>query len=241
MDIISLKDESVRHSDGRLRQREQAEASSPVTTGRARRASGMLHETHLLVTDIKQAVKNQNRANIFIDGKYDFSLDIAQLVDFKLKVGQVLTEQDLEKYRKASKYGKLYQRTLEWVLTRPHSVRETKDYLFRKKAEKEDSEKILKTLEQKGYLNDETFAKFYVENRFVKKGISKKRLELELMKKGVDKTIIETAFSSSDRNDEDEIKKIIEKKKSKYNEEQMIRYLLGQGFSYDLIKNNLNQ
>lgn len=192
--------------------------------------------THLQITNIKQAVKNENRVNIFVDGKYDFSLDISQLVDFKLKVGQKITEQDLEKYRKASSFGKLYQRTLEWVLTRPHSVKETRDYLFKKHAEKEDSEKIIKTLQEKSYLNDEAFARFYVENRFVKKGISKKRLELELTKKGVDRQIIEDTLASSERSDEEEIKKIIAKKRNKYDDEKLIAYLTRQGFSYQLSK-----
>ena len=42
------------------------------------------------ITNIKQAVKNENRVNVYVDGKYSFSLDIAQLVDFKIKVGQDL-------------------------------------------------------------------------------------------------------------------------------------------------------
>ncbi len=198
--------------------------------------SRLSSSTHLQITNIKQAVKNENRVNVFIDGKYDFSLDISQLVDFKLKVGQKITEQDLEKYRKASSFGKLYQRTLEWVLTRPHSVKETRDYLFKKHAEKEDSEKIIKTLQEKSYLNDEAFARFYAENRFVKKGISKKRLELELTKKGVDRQVIEDALAGSERSDEEEIKKIIAKKRNKYDDEKLIAYLTRQGFSYQLSK-----
>ena len=214
MDIVSLK------SEGNER---------PTTQGSSL-------DTHLQITDIRQAVKNGNRVNIFINGKYDFSLDISQLVDFKLKVGQEITEQELEKYHKASSYGKLYQRTLEWVLTRPHSIKEARDYLFKKHAEKEDSEKILKTLQEKSYLDDEAFAKFYVENRFVKKGISKKRLELELAKKGVDKQIVEDALENSERSDEEEIKKIIAKKRNKYDDEKLIAYLTRQGFSYQLSK-----
>ena len=84
------------------------------------------------VTNIKQGIKNPNRANIFINDKFSFSLDISQIVDFKLKIGQILTLDQLQAYKSASEYGKLYQRTLEWVLVRPRSVRETRDYLIRK-------------------------------------------------------------------------------------------------------------
>ena len=84
------------------------------------------------ITDIRQAVKNQNRVNVFVDNEYSFSLDIAQLVDFKLKIGTELSQTDINKYQHASSYGKVYQRTLEWVLLRPRSVRETEDYLKKK-------------------------------------------------------------------------------------------------------------
>ena len=206
----------------------------------------------MIISDIKQAVKNQNRANVFVDGKYSFSLDISQVVDFKLKVGQKITEEQLLEYKKASELGKLYQRTLEWVLIRPRSERETRDYL-RKKLKSSSSEgssqgacpsltsseesfkllnDIISRLQSKGYLDDTKFAEYYVENRFVKKGISQKRLRMELIKKGIAKDIIDTVIDS--RNDEEEIHKIIAKKRSKYDDDKLIRYLCRQGFSYQL-------
>lgn len=219
------------------------------------------------ITDIKQAVKNENRVNIFVDGKYDFSLDIAQVVDFKIKKGQHISEKELEKYRHASEYGKLYQRTLEWVLLRPRSVRETDDYLKRKKQKREqenrqatfnrsrskedlakyklrtkiqpeittsDIEQVVFQLIDRGYLDDKKFAAYFVENRFAKKGISAKRLKMELQKKGISQGIIEEALGSSERSDEEEIKKIIAKKRSRYDNEKLIAYLTRQGFSYQL-------
>ncbi len=219
-----------------------------------------------LVTDIKQGVKNPNRANIFINNKYSFSLDLAQIVDFKLKKGQNLTSEQINEYKKASAFGKLYQRTLEWVLTRPRSIREIRDYLYRKtrkhpnpQASSSDtlkaarpslwsseelvdsdksaiSEEIISRLISKGYLDDQKFAEYYVENRFVKKGISKKRLRLELMKKGIDKQIIDQILEETSRNDEEEIKKIIAKKRARYDDDKLIQYLVRQGFDYALSK-----
>ena len=84
------------------------------------------------ITELRQGAKNPNRVNVFVDGKYTLSLDVAQVVDMGVKVGQTVTADELAEMKKASEYGKLYQRTLEWVLTRPHSVRETRDYLVRK-------------------------------------------------------------------------------------------------------------
>ena len=168
---------------------------------------------------------------------------MAQLVDFKLKVGTELAEKELEKYRHASTFGKVYQRTLEWVLMRPRSVKETHDYLKRLKETITalDMDNIINILAGKGYLDDAKFAEYYVENRFAKKGISKKRLSMELVKKGINKSIVETVLAGDKRNDEIEIQKIIAKKRARYDDKKLMNYLARQGFSYDLIRNALGR
>ena len=194
--------------------------------------------TELRITDLRQAVKNENRVNVFVNGKYSFSLDISQVVDFHLKKGLVISEEQLAEYKRASEFGKLYQRTLEWVLMRPRSEKETYDYLYKKvyekKLDKDYINRIIDRLKEKKYLNDETFARYYVENRFVKKGISKKRLRMELMKKGVATGIVDDTLSG--RNDEEEIKKMIIKKRARYDDEKLTAYLCRQGFDYQLVK-----
>lgn len=230
------------------------------------------------ITKLSPGVHDQNRVNVFINDKFSFSLNLAQVVDFKLKVGKVLTDEDLEKYKKASEFGKLYQRTLEWVLTRPRSEKETRDYLKRKRLKREvenrqiardrarrleerleghserkyppkkelplfsdeDVEAIISRLQEKNYLNDENFARFYLENRNVSKGASVKKLRLELLKKGVDKNLIDSLFAENLRNDDEEIKKIIAKKRHKYDDEHLLAYLVRQGFSYDDAKNAID-
>ena len=191
----------------------------------------------LKITDIRQGVKNPERVNVFINGKFGFSLDIAQLVDLKIKVGKEITAEELGEYKKQSDFGKLYQRTLEWVLMRPRSEKEVRDYLCKKIYEKKIEEEeyinlIVEKLCSKGYLDDTKFAEYYVENRFVKKGISRKRLRMELVKRGVDTEIIEQVLDG--RNDEEEILKIIAKKRAKYDDEKLIAYLCRQGFPYQL-------
>ena len=191
------------------------------------------------ITNLKQGVKNPERVNVFVDGAFSFSLDVAQVVEFKLKVGMEISEEQLAEYKNASDFGKLYQRALEWVLVRPRSKKEANDYLYKKiyekKLNKDYIDLIINKLKNKNYLNDLSFAEWYVENRFVKKGISRKRLKLELMQKGLPEEIISEVLDK--RNDEEEIKKIIAKKRSKYDDEKLISYLCRQGFSFELARN----
>lgn len=206
----------------------------------------------LVITQITAGVRNPNRVNIFINGRYTFSLDINQVIDLQVKVGRVLSEAELQELRAASEFGKLYQRALEWVLMRPRSIRETRDYLKnrqlkriqtnRKRANEElkplpeiqttTLELVLQRLVERGYVDDEKFAEFYVENRFTKKGVSTKRLRSELSKKGISQSIIERVLNESVRTDQDELMKMLRKKRKRYDDQKLIAYLVRQGFNY---------
>ena len=190
------------------------------------------------ITGLKQGVKNPNRVNVFVDGKYALSLDLTQVVDLGVKIGRVLSADELDELKRASEFGKLYQRALEWALVRPRSERELYDYLYKKiyekKIDKNYINNIINRLKDKKYVNDRIFAGWYVENRFVKKGISRKRLRLELTKKGVAREIVDEVLDG--RNDEEEISKIIAKKRDKYDDEKLIQYLCRQGFPYELVR-----
>lgn len=197
--------------------------------------------------------------NISIDGKYRFSLDVYQVSELGLKVGRELSDADLAGFEQESQFGKLYGRTLEYCLMRPHSAKEIKDYLWRKTratkyksrngeikdregVSQEVADRVYSRLQDRGYIDDEKFAKFWIENRNQIKGASRKRLTMELRSKGVDGSIIDHVLSSTDRDERNELKKVIAKKSMKYaDERKLIEYLMRQGFRYDDIMDALSQ
>jgi regulatory protein len=202
------------------------------------------------ITSISIQQRDKNRVNVSVDGKYRFSLDYTQISELGVKVGNEYTEVQLSDLENESQFGKLYMRALEYSLMRPHSQYELRQYLYRKTRDtltktgsikkgvsKELTERVFDRIILKGYVNDEAFAEYWVENRQLRKGISKRKLQAELATKGVDRSIVESLLSKTDRSDDDEIQKIIEKKASRYDDEQkLIAYLARQGFSYDDIK-----
>ena len=86
----------------------------------------------LKITDLKSGVRDANRVNVFINGEFYFSLDVAQVVDYRLKIGKILTPAEVSELKHASAFGKLYSSTLEWVLMRPRSIKETREHLQNK-------------------------------------------------------------------------------------------------------------
>lgn len=199
------------------------------------------------ITALKLQVRDKNRVNVSVDGKYRFSLDITQVAELGIKTGDEYTEEELVTLENESQYGKLYTRALEYALIRPRSQREMRDYLYRKTRDTmtktgqvrkgvavELTQRVFDRLLDKGYLDEQKFATFWVENRNLRKGSSKRKLQMELMAKGVERSVIEHVLGLTERSDQDEIQKIIAKKARRYSDEQkLMTYLVRQGFSYD--------
>jgi regulatory protein len=205
------------------------------------------------ITGITAQQKDKDRVNIMVDGKYRFSLDILQIADLGIRVGKEYSDEELLELETESQFGKLYTRALEYSLMRPHSMREVRDYLYRKTRDTrtktgqikegvsaELTNRVFDRLVERGYVDDEKFTRFWVENRNLSKGASRRKIVAELRSKGVESSIIERNVDDSPRNDIDELQKVIAKKRARYPDEQkLMQYLARQGFSYDDIKQTL--
>ena len=209
----------------------------------------------MIITALTAQQKDKNRVNVMVDGTYRFSLDIFQVGDLGLKIGKDYTEEELQALEIESSFGKVYARALEYCMMRPHSAKEVRDYLYRKTRERrtktgemrpgvssEVTTRVFDRLLEKGYVNDESFARYWVENRSQTKGVSRRKLQLELRAKGVDSSVIDRQLADSLRSDDDEIQKVIATKQRLYPDRQkFIQYLMRQGFSYDSITRALSR
>jgi len=123
---------------------------------------------------------------------------------------------------------------------RPQSEKELRtklqQYGYKKKLEdlQNNIDHVVEQLKKERYIDEKSFAEWYVSQRQDFRPRSKRRLTVELTQKGISDEIIEIALEGY--NEELVLKKLIEKKKEGYSTEELINYLLGQGFPYDLIK-----
>src|SRR4051812_3257512 len=163
------------------------------------------------ITSLKQQIKNPERVSIFVDGKYSFSLSLDELVKHKLVKEQELSEAQVKKFKKISEDGKLRARSLEWLLNRPHSTREFKDYLYRKKADPELSEQLIKEFSAKKYLDDAKFAAWFIELKG-RKNRSRRAIRAELLKKGITGEVLDEALAEGEIDEQAALKEIIAKK-----------------------------
>ncbi|HVI68927.1 MAG TPA: RecX family transcriptional regulator [Magnetospirillaceae bacterium] len=197
----------------------------------------------MTITGIKVQVKNPDRVSVYVDGKYALSLSYSQVLDQKIRIGLEVDESHLETLKHASDFGKAYEQALMFVMLRPRSTREVQDYARRKKWTPEDTQAIIEKLIAKQHLDDHTFTRSWVGSRALGKKTSARKLRMELKQKGVTDDIIKEVFATSHYDELDALRELITKKRklARYGDEQkLIRYLAGQGFGFDDIKNALN-
>ena len=192
------------------------------------------------ISKVSPTVKTAGRYNIYVDGKYSFSLDELQLVQNGLHSGLEISEAQLEQLKSESDFGKNYIRAVDLISRRLRSEREIRDYAFRKQWTKSNTERVIERLKARGYLDDRRFAELFFSSRHQSGRYSLKRIRLDLVKKGISSDIIDDLCQAN--GDSAALLKLIKKRINKYDDEnKLIAYLARNGFRYDDIKAALDR
>lgn len=153
-------------------------------------------------------------------------------------------------------FEKYLNKALRFLSYRPRSEKEIRDKLLMKKAPQDIVDKVINSLREHKFLDDEKYAKWFIENRLRFNPKGQRILKMELKQKGVSSEIIEEAIKnlSGDgetelpSNDLDSARKLVEKKLPRYKdlEKQIIYNKLGsflarRGFGWDTIKKSIDE
>lgn len=196
-----------------------------------------------LITSIKQQ-RNKDRVNVYLDDKFGFGIDLDNFVLLHLKVDQELTEKEVEEIVKKAEFQKTLDKLLRFAMVRPRSGKEVRDYFTRKRVPPFLHLELLKKLKHLELLDDEKFAKWWIDQRVQFKNKSKRVIQMELRQKGIDKNIIDDAFGETVIDEGKMARELLEKKAYKWKKleprlarQKMSQYLAGKGFSWDVITN----
>lgn len=192
------------------------------------------------ITKVAPAAKTPGRYNIFVDGQYSFSLDELQLVQAGLHSGLDIDEEQLAKFRNESEFGKNYIRAIDLISRRLRSEKEIRDYARRKSWTADNTERVIERLEVRGYLNDKVFAESFVRARQNAGKYSRRRIELDLRRKGIADSIVKEVLHD-EVSDTDALRKLIAKRVKRYDDPTKLKaYLLRAGFNYDDINREID-
>jgi regulatory protein len=133
---------------------------------------------------------------VYLDDRFAFGLPA--LVAASLRTGQHLSDAEVEALREEGNVEAAYSRVLDYLSYRPRSQAEVAIYLQKRGLSDAQIEAVTARLKRAGLVDDEEFARFWIENRerFRPRGL--RALRYELRSKGIGDDVIDQALAGID-------------------------------------------
>lgn len=207
----------------------------------------------MLISAIKPQERSPLRENIYLDGKFGFGLATELRYDSKIKVGQEISESQVKELVFRDQTFKLLSSVQKFLAIRPRSEKEIVDNLKRKLEKNDYTEpekiisEVLAKLKKYDFIDDEAFAKWWIEQRQKGKPRGERMLRSELYAKGVPREIIDQQFYKYET-PKGEIDRVASKKFASYKNlpEREFRIKMGshlarRGYDWDEINQAVNK
>jgi regulatory protein len=152
-----------------------------------------------VVTTLEVQKRNKERVNVYLDGEYAFSLTLLEAV--KLRKGQTLTEAEIAALRGEDEIVRAVDRAARFLSFRPRSIAEVQRNLSQKDTPEPVIELAIERLRVMGYVDDEAFARYWLENRTTFKPMGPMALRYELRQKGIADSVINAVLEAVDSDD----------------------------------------
>jgi regulatory protein len=140
------------------------------------------------ITDLRFQRHSKERVNVYLDRQYAFGLGAVEAA--QLQKGQVLSDAEIAALKAQDERTRAFERALRFLSYRPRSQVEVERFLRRKAIAEDVICDVIARLEQAKYLDDEEFARFWLENRERFRPRGRRALRYELRQKGVSDEII---------------------------------------------------
>ena len=143
------------------------------------------------ITALEPQMNNPDRINLFVDGRFLMGVNAVIVLQMGLSLEQELSPEQLEQLHSEEIEQRAVDRALNYLSYRPRSREEVRRYLRRKETPPEIIETALARLDRLDFVNDRTFAGFWIDSRehFSPRGA--RALKNELRMKGVERDVVD--------------------------------------------------
>jgi len=137
------------------------------------------------------------RSNVYLDGRYAFSLT-TELAIQELHVGDAVSAERYSALVLKDQQARAYDAALRFLGARPRSEREIRDRLARHEFDVQVVDRVIERLRRIQLVDDAAFAAYWVEQRATHRPRGARLLKQELRHKGVDQDVVAEALPTDD-------------------------------------------
>lgn len=166
-----------------------------------------------------------------------------------LSKGKILNDEEFSKLKDFNDYNVNFSKALNFISYRIRSKKEVYTKLKKEDVPEEHIDKIISKLEEDEYINDYRFAKAFFESKTRINKWSNKRIEYELIQKGISKDITNEISSNFKELEFENAKDLVEKKLPQWERKfdgfklknKVYTFLSSKGFDYNTIERVLGE
>ena len=198
------------------------------------------------ITDLRTGKGRDKRLNIFLDGRFAFSLGAEVAAKENLQVGQELSGNQIESLTGSDEVQRCLEAAYRYLGYRPRSESEIRERMQRRGFAAETIDAVVIRLREQALLDDEAFARFWKENRDSFRPRSRWLTGLELKRMGVGNGVINQVVAGID-DEENAYRAALQKTRhGTLADYQSFRrrlgdYLRRRGFNYEVISHTLER
>lgn len=161
---------------------------------------------------LKYKKLTNGRYKVILDNNVELTLYEDIILKYELLIRKDISDDLLPKIKEDNFYYEAYYNTLKSLNSKYKSVSETKKYLYNKEYDKDIIDRVLDNLTNQGYLNDNNYCVSYINNQIITTNWGPYKIKNELIKKGIDESIIDENIKVFDNDlQRSRIDKIIDK------------------------------
>jgi regulatory protein len=195
------------------------------------------------ITALQTQKRSRDRVNVYLDGEYAFGLAVFTAVH--LKVGVWLSDEEITRLREADEVERTRSRVLDYLSYRPRSEWEIREYLKKRGISISTVETVVNALIEVNLIDDNAFAKYWLENRAQYRPKGKRILSRELQQKGVSSKLIDEILVGYD--EETAARRVFAEQARRLKNlspdvfrRRILERMARRGFNYDLIQDLLS-
>jgi len=197
------------------------------------------------ITALRAGRGRGKRVNLFLNGKFIFSLEAEVAAKEGLQVGQELSANQIESLAGSDRFHRCLNAAAHYLSYRPRCESELRVRLHQRGFDGDSVEAVITKLKEQGLVDDVAFAQFWRDNRESFSPRSQRLTKLELRRKGLASDIIDQIVDTVD--DDSAYRAALSKAcslpQSDYQSfcRRLAGYLKRRGFSYGVISHTIKR